>query len=51
MSSLYDQYIPVTIKYLNNASKLLDKTEKFAKENNKNIDEILAFRLRDDMKP
>ncbi|EHK96117.1 hypothetical protein M7I_8203 [Glarea lozoyensis 74030] len=51
MTSLYDQSVPMMIKYLNNASKILDKTVTFAKDNDKNLDEILTFRLRDDMRP
>ncbi|KAH8646014.1 hypothetical protein BGZ60DRAFT_438350 [Tricladium varicosporioides] len=51
MSSLYDQSIPVMIKYLGNISKILDKTVAWADENSKKHEEILTFRLRDDMRP
>jgi Domain of unknown function (DUF1993) len=51
MSTLYDQSIPVMIKYLNNCSKMLDKTVKWADENGKKYEDILTFRLRDDMRP
>ena len=51
MSSLYDQSIPVMIKYLNNMSKILDKTVAYADEKGMKHEEILAFRLREDMRP
>ena len=51
MSSLYDQSIPVMIKYLTNASKILDKTVAYADEKGMKHEDILTFRLRDDMRP
>jgi hypothetical protein len=51
MSSLYDQSIPIMIKYLNNMSKILDKTVAYADEIGLKQVEILALRLRDDMSP
>jgi uncharacterized protein len=51
MSSLYKQSIPVMIKYLHNVSKILDKTVAYADEKGLKHDEILAFRLREDMRP
>jgi hypothetical protein len=51
MASLYDQSIPVMIKYLNNMSKILDKTVAYADEKGLKHDKILALRLRDDMRP
>jgi hypothetical protein len=51
MSSLYDQSIPVMIKYLNNASKMLDKAATYADEKGMKHEDILTFRLRDDMRP
>jgi len=39
------------IKYLNNCSKILDKTIKWADENGKKNEDMLTFRLRDDMLP
>jgi hypothetical protein len=51
MSSLYNQSIPVMIKYLHNVSKILDKTVAYADEKGLKHDEILAFRLREDMRP
>jgi 3-oxoacyl-ACP reductase-like protein len=51
MSSLYDQSIPVMIKYLNNASKMLDKAAAYADEKGMKHEDILTFRLRDDMRP
>ena len=51
MSSLYDQSIPVMIKYLNNAYKMLDKAVAYADEKGIPHEDILTFRLRDDMRP
>jgi hypothetical protein len=51
MSSLYNQSIPVMIKYLHNISKILDKTVAYADEKGLKHDEILSFRLREDMRP
>ena len=51
MSSLYDQSIPVMIKYLTNASKILEKTVAYADEKGMKHEDILTFRLRDDMRP
>jgi hypothetical protein len=51
MSSLYDQSIPVMIKYLTNASKMLDKAVAYADEKGIPHEDILTFRLRDDMRP
>ncbi|KAN0119516.1 hypothetical protein V8E51_001724 [Hyaloscypha variabilis] len=51
MSSLYDQSIPVMIKYLTNASKMLDKAIAYADEKGIPHEDILTFRLRDDMRP
>lgn len=38
------------IKYLNNLSKILDKAVAYADEKGMKHDEILAFRLREDMR-
>jgi hypothetical protein len=51
MSSLYKQSIPVMIKQLNSMSKILNKTVAYADENGLKPDEVLAFRLREDMRP
>ena len=51
MSSLYKQSIPVMIKYLHNVSKILDNTVAYADGKGLKHDEILAFRLREDMRP
>lgn len=51
MSSLYNQSVPVMIKFLHNVSKILDKTVAYAEEKGLKHDEILTFRLREDMKP
>ncbi len=51
MSSIYDQSIPVMIKYLTNASKLLDRAVAYADEKGIPHEDILTFRLRDDMRP
>lgn len=51
MASLYQQSIPVMLKYLNNVSKILDKTVVYADKNGIEHKEILNVKLRDDMKP
>ncbi|KAF2147656.1 hypothetical protein K461DRAFT_298279 [Myriangium duriaei CBS 260.36] len=50
MTSLYNQTVPVLIKYLHALSGLLEKAEKFAEEKGKTHDEILNFRLIEDMR-
>lgn len=50
MTSLYHQSVPVLIKYLHALSGLLQKAEKFAEEKGKTHDEILEFRLIEDMR-
>jgi hypothetical protein len=39
------------IKYLHNASKMLDKAVAYADEKGIPHEDILTFRLRDDMRP
>lgn len=39
------------IKQLNSMSKILNKTVAYADENGLKPDEVLAFRLREDMRP
>ncbi|OBT43234.1 hypothetical protein VE00_06414 [Pseudogymnoascus sp. WSF 3629] len=51
MTSLYDQSIPVLIKYFNNLSAILDKTIAYADEKGISHEELLTARLRDDMRP
>jgi hypothetical protein len=51
MTSLYDQSIPVLIKYLNNVSVVLDKSIAYADEKGIAHEELLTARLRDDMRP
>ncbi|KAJ6106165.1 hypothetical protein N7512_009682 [Penicillium capsulatum] len=51
MTSLYSQTIPVFTKYLRNMSALLEKSRKFADEKGMSHDEILGFRLIDNMRP
>ena len=51
MTSLYKQSIPVFIKYLNNLSHILTKSEQYATEKGMAHKEMLEFRLRDDMRP
>ncbi|KFY94386.1 hypothetical protein V500_03285 [Pseudogymnoascus sp. VKM F-4518 (FW-2643)] len=51
MTSLYDQSIPVLIKYFNNLSQILDKSIAYADEKGIAHEELLTARLRDDMKP
>lgn len=50
MTSLYDQSVPVLIKYLNNFSAILDKAQKFADEKGLKHEEFLEFRLVSDMR-
>ncbi|KFY44493.1 hypothetical protein V494_01450 [Pseudogymnoascus sp. VKM F-4513 (FW-928)] len=51
MTSLYDQSIPVLIKFFNNLSQILDKSIAYADEKGIAHEELLTARLRDDMKP
>lgn len=51
MGSLYDQSIPVLIKYFNNLSLILDKSTAYADEKGIAHEELLNARLRDDMLP
>ncbi|OBT72339.1 hypothetical protein VF21_09450 [Pseudogymnoascus sp. 05NY08] len=51
MASLYDQSIPVLIKFLNNLSAILDKSVAYADEKGISHEELLTTRLRDDMRP
>ena len=51
MTSLYQQTIPVSIKYLRNLSGLLNQAVKFADRKGMKHEEILTFRLIEDMLP
>jgi hypothetical protein len=51
MTSLYDQSIPVLIKYFNGISKIIDKAVAYADEKGITHEELLTTRLRDDMRP
>lgn len=51
MASLYDQSIPVFVKYLKNMSRILDMTVAYANEKGLEHNKILSFRLREDMRP
>jgi uncharacterized protein len=50
MASLYQQSIPVLVKYLNNLSGLLEKGVQFCVEKGKSQEEMLSFRLIEDMR-
>lgn len=50
MTSLYDQSIPVMVKYLNTFSALLDKLVQHAEEKQVKQDDLLAAQLAPDMK-
>jgi hypothetical protein len=49
-NSLYNQTVPVSVKYLENLSHILDKAESFCKENGRNPDDIIQLRLIEDMR-
>lgn len=51
MASLYQQTIPVSIKYLRNLSGLLNQAVKFADGKGMKHEEMLSFRLIEDMLP
>lgn len=51
MASLYSQTIPVFTKYLRNMSVMLEKSQKFAQEKGMSAEELLSFRLIDNMRP
>lgn len=48
--TLYAQTVPVMIKYLKNLSGILAKGEKFCDEKGIPHEEMLSFRLIEDMK-
>lgn len=50
MSSLYKQSVPVFIKYLRNLSALVEKGKKFADEKGMKHEELITFRLVQDMR-
>ncbi|KAJ4419959.1 hypothetical protein N0V82_004674 [Gnomoniopsis sp. IMI 355080] len=50
MASLYNQSIPVLIKYLNNLSAILGKGKSFADEKGIKHEEVIGFRLVPDMR-
>lgn len=49
MSSLYQQFVPVLIKYLNNLSLILEKAEKFCEEKGIKPEDMISYRLIADM--
>lgn len=56
MASIYDQSVPILIKYLNNFLAILKKAEEYAAKEGSPDDrpskeKLLTYRLRDDMKP
>lgn len=48
--SLYQQVVPVYIKYLRNLSGILEKAVKFCDEKGISYEDMLAFRLIEDQK-
>lgn len=48
--SLYQQTIPVLLKYFETLNKLLDKGAKYCDENGIPQDDMLGWKLYDDMK-
>lgn len=50
MTSLYEQSVPVFIKYLNNLSAIVEKGRKFAEEKAMKDEELITFRLVPDMR-
>jgi hypothetical protein len=50
MTSLYRQSIPVLTTYLRNLSTIVAKGAKFAEDNGKKPEEILEYRLIEDMR-
>lgn len=50
MTSLYQQSIPVLVKYLNNFSALLEKGRQFADEKGMKHEDFINFRLIADMR-
>ncbi|KAK8100660.1 uncharacterized protein PG998_007940 [Apiospora kogelbergensis] len=51
MASLYDQSIPVFIKYLQGFSAMIDKAVTFADEKGTSHDDLLSYRLVPDQRP
>ncbi|RGP79262.1 transcription factor [Fusarium longipes] len=50
MTTLYQQTIPVMVKYLKNFSAMLQKGAKFCEEKNLKHEEMLSYRLISDMR-
>lgn len=50
MASLYQQTVPVYIKFLKNFSHILQKGETWADEQKKSAEEILEAKLAPDMR-
>ncbi len=50
MTSIYKQSVPGFIKYLRALSGILEKGAKFAEEKGKSQEEMLTFRLVEDMR-
>lgn len=48
--SLYQQVVPVYIKYLRNLSAILDKAVQFCDEKGVSHDDMLSFRLVEDQR-
>ncbi|KAF2761560.1 hypothetical protein EJ05DRAFT_472540, partial [Pseudovirgaria hyperparasitica] len=51
MTSLYDQSVPILIKYLNNLTNILKKGEAYADEKGIAHETMLQYRLIEDMRP
>ncbi|KAK7967064.1 uncharacterized protein PG986_001341 [Apiospora aurea] len=50
MASLYDQSIPVFVKYLKNFSAMIDKSAAYAEEKGISHDDLLSYRLVPDQR-
>lgn len=50
MTSLYQQSVPVLVKYLKNLSHLLQKGAKFCEEKGIKHEQLLNYRLIEDMR-
>lgn len=50
MTSLYQQSVPVLVKYLKNLSYLLQKGAKFCEEKGIKHEQLLNYRLIEDMR-
>ncbi|KAH7162143.1 hypothetical protein B0J13DRAFT_517425 [Dactylonectria estremocensis] len=49
MTALYDQFVPVLVKYLKNLGLILEKAEKFCEEKGVKPEDMITYRLIADM--